>query len=219
MKRTVGYAAIALFCVGFLLCLIYPTKDYSVSERRELAQFPEVSTKTVLSGTFMSDFEEYAADQFPFREIFRSIKAGFSRYVLQQKDDNGIYVSEGHISKMDGEMNEASLDRAADRFTYVYEKYMKEKGIVPYLSLVPDKNYFLAENSGHPAYDYEAFSSYIIGKVPYMEYIDLFSVLTKEDYYYTDPHWKQENLVEAAKKIAETMGTSLPEQYAKETME
>ena len=36
-----------------------PAKDVSESERRKLAQFPNLTVKTVLNGKFMSEFETY----------------------------------------------------------------------------------------------------------------------------------------------------------------
>ena len=50
-------------------------------------------------------------------------------------------------------MDEASLSRAASRFRYLYQKYLDDSNKV-YLSIIPDKNCYLAEQSGHLSIDY-----------------------------------------------------------------
>ena len=57
-----------------LWCIFVPTPDYSVSERRQLASFPELTLESVLSGKFAKDFEEYATDRFPLREKLLAVK-------------------------------------------------------------------------------------------------------------------------------------------------
>ena len=55
-----------------------PKEEISQSERRPLAQFPVVSVKNLLDGSFMADFEDYSLDQFPLRDGFRNLKSGTS---------------------------------------------------------------------------------------------------------------------------------------------
>lgn len=61
-----------LFCgalTGLLGWSVLDTdKTVSESENRTLAARPRVSVSTLLDGTFMSDFETYYADTFPFRD-------------------------------------------------------------------------------------------------------------------------------------------------------
>ena len=39
-----------------LVCWFKPSKEYSDSERRTLAKFPELTEETILSGRFMKDY-------------------------------------------------------------------------------------------------------------------------------------------------------------------
>ena len=105
----------------------------------------------------MSDFEGYALDQFPLRDEWRTLKALNRLYVYRQKDNNGVYIKDGYAAKLEYPMNEGSIDHAAERFRYLYENFMADAGARVYLSVIPDKNYFLAETNGYPAIDYEAF--------------------------------------------------------------
>ena len=196
---------------GFLCGLLLPDREFSQSERRKLATMPELSAENLLSGAFAEDFETYVQDQFPLREGFRGLKALTETYALGKLDNNGLYLAEGHLSKLDYPLNEKMLDHAAERFRYLYDTYLAGKDMNIYLAVIPDKNVFLAGPSGRLSYDYEALVSAVREKADYMEYIDLFSVLSLADYYRTDSHWRQERLLPVAERLAGAMGAELPQ--------
>ena len=177
---------------------------YSESERRELAKMPVFSLETVLDGTFMEKFENYSLDQFPARDLFRSIKAQMVFNVLEQKDNNHIYTAEGHTSKMEYPFNAPMLDHAAERFEYIHKTYLKD-GNKLYLAIVPDKNYFLARKNGYLSLDYTRFIREMRNRTGHMDYIDLSHLLELDDYYTTDTHWKQENLLDAVDYLLDKM--------------
>lgn len=183
--------------------------EYSKSERRTLKKQPELSVETVLNGKFMSEFEAYSLDQFPFREGFRRLKAITSL----KEDNNKLYVVNGSIVSMEYPLNEESLERAGERFSNVYELYLKDSGSEVYLAIVPDKNYFYADKSGHLKMNYETFVSKVVSDNSYMTYVDIFPLLTEQDYYKTDTHWKQENLEDVAEKLLVAMGNETEAEY------
>lgn len=195
----------------FLVCMAFLKSDteYSQTERRNLKQQPELTLESVLSDKFMSGFEEYSLDQFPFRDTFRSLKAITSL----KADNNDIYVYEGSIVSMEYPLNEASLERAGERFLNVYEMYLKDSDNEIYLSIIPDKNYFYAKDSGHLMMDYETLVSTVVLDNSYMTYVDIFPLLSKQDYYLTDTHWKQEKLVDVADKLLVAMGNKVEAEY------
>lgn len=189
-----------------------PVKESSDSERRLLAQFPKLDTKTLFSGKFMSDFESYATDQFPLRDEFRTLKALTHRYVLAQADNNDIYLADGYLAKQDYPLNQQSIDNAINRLQWVYDSYLKETGSKVWLSIVPDKSYYLAKPSGHLAMDYESLFSQMQNGLPFASYIDLTESLSISNYYYTDTHWRQETLQETAGVICHAL--DMPAQAA-----
>lgn len=197
-----------LWCALALGCWFLPSQEVSVSERRPLAQMPKISADTVLSGKFMSEFEKYTLDQFPLRDGFRSLKSLVHYYVMGQKDNNGIYLSQGHAAKQEYPLNEESLNYVMSRFQYLFEKYLTDSHV--YMSVVPDKGYYLAEASGHLAMDYKKLFSTAREKMPWATHIDLTDVLSLDDYYRTDTHWRQENLLPVAQKLTQTMGVTAP---------
>ena len=72
-----------------------PRQSFSFTERAELSQAPALTGEAVLEGSFMADFEEFTLDQFPLRDTFRSIKAVFHLYGLNQSDNNGLFLQDG----------------------------------------------------------------------------------------------------------------------------
>lgn len=204
----------AFFLFGFFIwCIVKPATLESRSERRPLKTFPTCNEQTILSGAFMEEFEDYALDQFPLRDDFRSLKALTSFYVLRQKDNNEIYIKDGFVAKLEYPMNEDSLDYAASRFEEIYNRYIKGKDMKTYLTIVPDKNYFMAEQSGYPSMDYPLFMTMMSEKVQFAKFINISSLLELSDYYRTDTHWRQDKIVEVARYLCEQMGVSMNETY------
>ena len=187
-----------------------PSKDFSDAERRPLDQFPELSGETISNGKFMTEFEDYTLDQFPGRDIFRQLKSLTHYYVLQQKDNNDIYIVDGYAAKLDYPVREADLDHALSRLQYVYDTYLKEQGSKVYMSVIPDKGYYLAQANGYPAMDYEKLFATVQEKLPFATHIDITDRLTAQDYYFTDTHWRQEKLLGVAQKLSEAMGVTAP---------
>ena len=75
-KNIITLTLLGAFVLGLSgWAAVKPPDSLSVSERRPLAQRPEMTAAGVLSGRFMSDYESYAVDQFPLREQFRTLKA------------------------------------------------------------------------------------------------------------------------------------------------
>ena len=210
--RFIGFAAVALIWTALVLAAwFHPAQDISESERRKLEQFPELSVTTILDGKFMSKFENYNLDQFPLRDTFRQIKSLFHYNILGQKDNNDIYIADGYAAKLEYPLNNASVQLAANKFNYLYENYLRDSEGRIFFSIVPDKGRYLAEENGYLTLDHGAMADSLIAKMPWAEYVDIMDCLQIDDYYRTDTHWRQENLIPVAKKLGHAMGVSIPE--------
>ena len=194
-------------------CILKPHTPYSESERRLLAEKPVLTAENFFSGKYTEEFENYVTDQFVLRENFRTVKAVFSEYVLNKMENNGLYIREGHLSKLEYPANISMIDNAQQKIDRLYEKYMKDKNVNVYLSIIPDKNYFLAEKHGYPSLNYEKFIGEFKNRLSYMSYIDIISFLSIDDYYRTDSHWKQEKIRDVAEHLAKIMGTDAKTEY------
>lgn len=213
MKENIKNAITVLFigAVWFSLafyCWVNPSQDISISERRKLEQLPELSILNITSGEFMKDFEQYTQDQFPNRFLFRSIKAFTRFYVFYQNDNNNIYIEDGYAAKLEYPLKENSIINASEKFRYLYEKYMKDKDVNIYLSIIPDKGYFLAGKNGYPSLDYDKMFDLMKHNMEFAEYINISDILELNDYYKTDIHWRQEKIFKVAEKIGAAMGIS-----------
>ena len=219
MKKICTVILIALWGTLAVLSWCLPAKDISQSERRPLAQRPECSAEALVSGEYMEDFEDYALDQFPFREGFRQLKALFHYYALGQKDNNGIYLAKGYAVKQEYPLNEASVDHFLERMNALYEKYLTGCSVT--MAIVPDKGCYLAQDSGQLQLSYDALKTKIVQGMPWADHVDLTDSLSYEDYYRTDTHWRQERLIPAAETLAEALGVTAPrlEDYTQTALE
>ena len=204
-----GVVFVSLTMASWLL----PPQEFSDNERRKLAQRPKFSPDTMSDGSFMMEFEKYTLDQFPLRDQFRTLKAYTTYDVFGQLDNHDIYIQDGYAAKLEYPLQMDSLEHAADRFAYIYEKYLADKEMNIYLSIVPDKSYFLAEKHGYLSTDYEKLFHVMRNHMNYADYIDITGTLDITDYYKTDTHWRQEKLPETAAVLAEGMGTSISGAY------
>lgn len=217
-KMSLLLAGVGFFCFCAVVWLS-PSADISVTERRKLAEFPELTAASVTDGSFMQEFESYALDQFPLRDQLRSVKAWISRTVFRQKEEHGIYVSDGYAVKMEYPLNEDSLENAVGKFQGLYERYLDGQDCQIYTAVIPDKNYFLGQTGRYLTMDYDRLFSYIREGMPYAQWIGLADQLDISDYYRTDIHWRQESLVDLASFLGRTMGIVLSGEYETKTLE
>ena len=212
MEKKKHIYAMALIAAVWLTlavwCWLRPSNPSSVSERRPLAQFPGISVENLTNGSFMEKFEDYTLDQFPLRDTFRRLKAGFHTGVLLQKDNNGIYITGDQAAKLEYPLSEPSVDHALAVMKKIREKYLQDSRV--FLSVIPDKGYYLAEPNGYPAMDYEKLLGILADGMEDVSYVNLIDRLNKDSYYATDTHWRQEKLLGVAERLCEALGVATP---------
>ena len=186
-------------------CWFSPAEASSDSERRPLAQFPEPEINAIMSGDWLQDFEAYSLDQFPLRDSFRRLKAINTLYLLQQKDNNDIYIAENQAAQMIYPLSESSVQNAINKFNQLYNTYLKANGNPVYFCLVPDKTYFLAEKHHYLNIDYKQLTQKLQTGLDFAQYIDIFSALDINDYYHTNSHWQQTEILPVAEILAQAM--------------
>ena len=216
----------AIVLVFTLLCLFLPKPEFLDSERREPAKLPALTIESIMKDgaeyatSFMKLFDDkYTPDNFPFRDFFRNLKAWVGTNIFAWKDKDGVFVEDGYAAEMQEQINADSIEHAAEKLTFIYEKYLKPLGISPYISIIPDKAYFLAEQNGYLSMDYEQFIADLLRSVQFTRYISIIDYLSLEDYYMSDTHWRQEKIVGIAKILVDGMGGNHDSKYIVNTLE
>lgn len=209
----------AVWIIGFGVWLLVKTpSDISVSERRALSRPPELTAKSVGDGTFFTKVESYLLDQFPLRETFRRIKAVTRCSLLRQTDNHGIVIRNGHAAQIETP-TQKSVDLLFKRLGQLTEKLGGEDGTHRFFAtLIPDKMFFLGEEIGYPTVDYTALRARMTTDAP-GTYLDSFDLLTLDDYYATDLHWRQECIVDVADALLSGMGRQTNANLRKETLD
>lgn len=200
---------IAFFTVMSVVCGFFNPKATSEAERRPLAQFPtDLSWEAIKDKTAIDGFEDFAVDQFPFREFFRSIKARFQMNVLGLKENNGLAVEDGYIVKVESTFNDKFVSDSIEILSHIYEQYFKDGKGNAFVSIIPDKNYYFSKDYGYASPDYGKLVADVRAALAGTQYIDLFDSLELEDYYKTDTHWNQPEILGALEKLAIGLGVS-----------
>ncbi len=203
-----------------MLCLFLPKPEFLDSERREPAKFPQLTVESVMkdgisyANSFMKLFDDkYTPDNFPFRETFKDLKSFVCTYVFAHKDKDGIFVEDGYAAEIQDKIDYESIDNASYYLTALYERFLKKHGITPYISIIPDKTYFLGEQYGYPTMDYDKFIEEMLASVDFAEYIDITGNLSIEDYYKSDTHWRQEQITDIAALLINGMGGNYDSEF------
>ncbi|RXV61101.1 hypothetical protein DWB64_10815 [Fusibacter sp. A1] len=202
-NKLITTSFITMLILVFILNAVSPDHGLSVSERRKLKYFSDLDLSKVLSGGFIEDFEKVALDQFIFRDTYRRVKAFVAFNLFNKSDNNDIAVIEDQIFKMEYPLNQKQVLAFSEYINKVSALYLTDNDV--YYAIIPDKNYFLTDSDNLLRLDYDYLEQLVIKNVKGMTYINLFDVLTLSDYYRTDPHWKQENLLPVLIRLKEAM--------------
>ena len=193
----------------FLANFIYKTPEISQTERRPLAEFPSIfvekAGKSSLNSDFSDEFETWSADSFLARDSFRSLKGIAVFHVFSQMDNNGIFLVDGSVGKMET-LNEASFQKSTEKIAALADRLPASANV--WYSIIPDKGYYLsqARKGIIPTIDYTAGAEILKSTLGEAGYIDLLPALSADSYYRTDLHWRQEALGGVLSALSKAMG-------------
>ena len=197
MKDKITTFLFLIVIFGFGICHIF-LKDNEISntERRKLSTFPEFT----LTSEYSEKIDKYLLDHFPLRDTFRSIKANFNYKILHKLDNNDIYLKDNYIFKSEYPTNKKNISNFIDKTNKIKSLFNKNNNT--YILIIPDKNYYL-EDKNFLQIDYD----YIYQEIDKLDMtkIDIRDIMTLEDYYETDTHWKQEKLQKVIKQMSTKM--------------
>lgn len=196
MTRVYRSAAACIFCglLFVLFCLFFmPDKEFSETEKRALAQFPDLRVGTLLNGKAEESLETYVQDQMPLRNFWVGVCAGFGRLTGQNGTD-GIYdAADGYLIHTPIDENARSLQKNLRILTDFAEK----ANVPSYLLIVPQTGYVLEDKlpKRHGAYTDDALMDEIRNRTDgVFTTVDLRGLFraqrgAQQIYYRTDHHW------------------------------
>lgn len=83
----------ALFTL-FFISIFDTDKTVSETENRNLATMPEITAQTLFDGSFMTDFETYYTDTFPFRDELMQLHNTMSDFFSGTRTSEDIVLVE-----------------------------------------------------------------------------------------------------------------------------
>lgn len=206
-----------LFCVLFfvvlglfaLLTVCLPATEFSPNENRNLAQFPELTVDTLLSGEFQSGLADFLSDQIPGREFWIRANTGIKKW-LGKTEINGVYFGDdGYYFQ---QFTEESYDpaRKAAIFSLLNQFAGKVDAKVNIL-MVPTPAAVLSGKlpTNAPMYDADAMWESLKTATPNCGFIDLrqsFAASGEQLYYRTDHHWTNAGAYLAYTEFCKAMG-------------
>ena len=201
---------VSILVITMIVNIAKKDDTISISERRKLEQFPSFSISKLFNGTFFKKFDKYTTDQFTYRDNFRKLKVETELNIFKKKDYNNLYEYNEYIINQEYPLNEKSVTNFSNKIKQIANQYLTVNNNV-YFTIVPDKNYFL--NKDNLKLDYNKMEDMLKANLTFAEYIKISNLLELSDYYKTDTHWKQENILKIAEKIAKQMNANISKDY------
>ena len=136
-------------------------------------------------------------------ESFMALDLAETKPTLVPDADQLLYT-DGYYMDAIGELRPASVQNFADKVEALSAQYLKNSSGI-YYAVIPSKSYFVNDRLQTP-FDYAQMQSILAQNIKSAETIPLFDTLTLEDYYKTDPHWRQEKLQKVVDRLGEKLG-------------
>ena len=114
----------------------------------------------------------------------------------------GIYVIDDVLFSKLYPMDEKSVEKLAQKIDAITAEYLTENNNI-FVSLIPDKSYF---SDYEEKIDHYEMADMLKNSLTSGKYIEIADMLTLDDYYVTDGHWRQERIIDVANRLGETMG-------------
>ena len=218
-KNLTDILTCALFC-GFLglmlvLFLALPKSDFSEREKRALAEKPDTSAQTILSGEFGDQAETYIADHIPGRELFVGI-ASYYDLLSGRQGTKDVLLAEGDRLV---EKPNVSNDAAALRNMNAINGFAGIIGQPVDLMIIPSAGYAVRDSilGAHMEYTDDAIISdiYALAKEG-VRTVDMVSLVNDAAdpaalYYRTDHHWTALGAYSAYSAYMQLLGRDYPQ--------
>ncbi|MCL2213389.1 MAG: hypothetical protein FWB93_06130 [Oscillospiraceae bacterium] len=214
-KKTIPIITTSVFCIIIaafvLLNAFITTPEIIVSERRPAAILPTrregFNSRIFMDSTFSGQFNDFAADNFVFREQMRRVRSWMTFNVFRQSDMGGLIFHPDYGIASFVPMDERQYELTALRLTQIIQRDLD--GLNLHFAIIPDKSYFtrFANMGLCPHRGAEIIGADLPSGV---NMIDLTDTLTVDDFYRTDLHWCQTRLWGVMDRLSQEIGFANP---------
>lgn len=127
---------------------------------------------------------------------------------LIEPDENGMMQVGDHWIEAPDTYDEASVQRFVQKLQAVQAEYLTADNAA-YYAVIPDKSWYAADQIA-VSLDHDAMTAQL-GQLmgDGITAIQIGDLLTLDNYYFTDSHWRQETVQPVAQRLAEVMGVDL----------
>lgn len=209
-----------LMILGFSLAFwILPNKAESAEENRVLTQLPTFSADALFSGAYTQEIAAYYGDQFPLRQQFLRLAAGYDLALLGFESSSVMLGSAGHLIVRDDWYDSSTLTENAENIEN-FAIWAKDNAIDFYVA-VPGRSQDILQKYAPAFYS---------GRTDSLEreLAELFSFASTTDlitplrqaaddgfyvYYKTDHHWTTLGAYMAYRQLGDLLGYE-PYDYA-----
>lgn len=215
------------FALGVLFFAL-PKEDFSINEKRYLAETPEFSFKNLVSGRLVKEIDGdseagtsgYVSDHFPFRSFFVSLNSYYHLGFGNTANSDYYFADDGFI------ITKPYDTTRLDTNIKVLNSFSENINLT--LGIVPSAGYILEDKlpKNHISYpDSQVYEKLEAELSKSIKYCDLESVMKEYyeevsvPYYKTDHHWTTPGAFEAYKKLSEDLSYTPKEEsdFAKES--
>ena len=192
--------------------IIMHKKPFSETENRMLQQFPKFTEDTLLSGKFMSQSEDFVADQFFLRDYWIEIKLKADKIIGRQTSNGVILGKDGYLIENSVAPASASFEKNLDAIRTFAENHSDTKIV---MTMVPNAvsvcDQLLPENMPVRSQkeDLDAVKTAVSESLSYVDLTDVLSSHKEEAIYYkSDHHWTSLGAKYAFDAMKEALGTA-----------
>ena len=209
-------ALILLFCAWIavfgILYLALPASNFSEQEKRVLANFPEVSARTVFNGGFEEGLETWMSDHIPGRDAL----VGINAYYELASGRNGL----GGTILADGRLYDAPESLSAEavsRKCEILNRFFDNTGLPMDVLIVPAAGYAMEESLPlHAPYPDGALAAQVQAElnegIGFLWPEELLKGSSPAQLYYaTDHHLTSRGSYEICRMYVESLGLTMPE--------
>jgi hypothetical protein len=193
---------LALIATGTALNFVLTPPEFIVSERRRPATFPDLSWSELSSGDFARGFEAFSTDNFALRERLRTVRALTTFYVFMHLDKDGLFFDRRHGIGRFEKPDETQISESGRRLSTMLNLFGQDTDF--YFAVIPEKSYYTSHSR-------VTISPHLVAHLTAerlpddVQFIDLTTSLTVEDFYRTDLHWCQTLIWNVVQTLSQAM--------------